>query len=381
LEPTESAAPVINVNQTTTNTTRNILDGSNGSTGSPEAPWRPFPAQDSLDGDVGDFAVGWVGTPDFPGSIVSKTYGLNAEQLPSTLDNTEIYRLMYQTLFGTRFSSVFDGAGGQKTVQVTQGEGVLAAVNFGGVGRGVSPAANSIAEADTIRFSGQDLTARNMLLTQEGNDTFISFEGVENSGAILRNFQVDQLDNLQRSTGASVDFSNIIFEGGSSVSNSFDVFDANSVANAISKPNSVTFLNDLDNVVSGLDNSDDVINAQAGNDIISGLSGNDYLRGGVGDDTLIGGLGEDILAGGLGADRFVVAPQTGTDLIRDFKVEDGDRIALSGGLTFGQLSILQGTGAFANSALIQAGTTNELLAIVAGVQANSLTSSAFTLLA
>jgi glycerophosphoryl diester phosphodiesterase len=381
LEPTESAAPFINVNQTTTNTTRNILDGSNGSTGSPEAPWRPFPAQDSLDGDVGDFAVGWVGTPDFPGSIVSKTYGLNAEQLPSTLDNTEIYRLMYQTLFGTRFSSVFDGAGGQKTVQVTQGEGVLAAVNFGGVGRGVSPAANSIAEADTIRFSGQDLTARNMLLTQEGNDTFISFEGVENSGAILRNFQVDQLDNLQRSTGASVDFSNIIFEGGSSVSNSFDVFDANSVANAISKPNSVTFLNDLDNVVSGLDNSDDVINAQAGNDIISGLSGNDYLRGGVGDDTLIGGLGEDILAGGLGADRFVVAPQTGTDLIRDFKVEDGDRIALSGGLTFGQLSILQGTGAFANSALIQAGTTNELLAIVAGVQANSLTSSAFTLLA
>jgi glycerophosphoryl diester phosphodiesterase len=381
LEPTEPAAPFINVNQTTTNTTRNILDGSNGSTGSPEAPWRPFSAQDSLDGDVGDFAVGWVGTPDFPGSIVSKTYGLNADQLPSTLDNTEIYRLMYQTLFGTRFSSVFDGAGGQKTAQAIQGEGILAAVNFGGVGRGVSPSENAIAEADTIRFSGQDLTARNMLLTQEGNDTFISFEGVENSGAILRNFQLDQLDNLQRSTGASVDFSNIIFEGGSSVSNSFDVFDANSVANAISKPNSVTFLNDLDNAVSGLDNSDDVINAQAGNDIVSGLSGNDYLRGGVGDDTLIGGLGEDILAGGLGADRFVVAPQTGTDLIRDFKVEDGDRIALSGGLTFGQLSILQGTGAFANSALIQAGTTNELLAIVAGVQANSLTSNAFALLA
>jgi glycerophosphoryl diester phosphodiesterase len=45
--------------------------------------------------------VNWVGTPDFPGSIVAKTYGMNAELLPSTLDNTEIYKLMYQTMFGT----------------------------------------------------------------------------------------------------------------------------------------------------------------------------------------------------------------------------------------------------------------------------------------
>lgn len=380
-QATEPTVPFINVNPTTTNTIRNFLDGINGSTASPDAPWRPFPSQDGLDGNLGAFAVGWVGTPDFPGSIVSKTYGLNADLLPSTLDNTEIYRLMYQTLFGTRFSAVFDGAGGQKTARSTQGEGVLAIVNFGGVGRGRTPSEATISEVDTIQFSGKDLTPRNLLLTQQGNDVVISFEGVANSGAILRDFNLDQLDNLQRSTGASVDLGNLIFNGETRVSDSFDVFDADSVAGTIFNRNTVTFLNDLDNIVSGFDDSDDVINAQGGNDTIFGLSGSDLLRGGSGNDTLIGGLGEDILVGGLGADRFVLAPNSGTDTIRDFKFEEGDRIALSGGLTFGRLSILQGTGTFANDALIRAGSSNELLAIVAGVQANSLTSNAFTLLA
>lgn len=381
LQATEPAAPFMNVNPTTTNTVRNILDGINGSTGSPEAPWKPFPSQNSLDGALGSFGVGWVGTPDFPGSIVAKTYGLNADQLPSTLDNTEIYRLMYQTLFGTRFSSVFNGQGGQKTVTVEPGEGVLAVVNFGGVGKGTKPSETTIAEMDTIQFSGKDLTAKNLQLTQSGDDVIISFEGVANTGAILRNFNLEDLDNLQRSTGASVDFGNLIFEGETRGSDSFDVFDADSVARRIFNRNTVTFLNDLDNVVSGFNNSDDVINGQGGDDTLRGLSGNDWLRGGVGKDTLIGGLGDDILVGGLDADRFVITRRSGTDTIKDFNFDEGDRIALSGGLTFGRLSIIQGTGAFANDALNnRAGHSNELIAIVAGVQANTLTPHAFNLL-
>ncbi len=39
-------------------------------------------------------------TPDFPGSIVAKTYGMNADKLSSTVDNTGIYDIMYETLFG-----------------------------------------------------------------------------------------------------------------------------------------------------------------------------------------------------------------------------------------------------------------------------------------
>ncbi len=85
---------VNSVNPTTEAGTELILDGTAGGN------TLPFTAAPDADGDRFPFAVSWVGTPDFPGSIISKTYGLNAEKLPSTLDNTEIYRLMYQTLFG-----------------------------------------------------------------------------------------------------------------------------------------------------------------------------------------------------------------------------------------------------------------------------------------
>ena len=56
-------------------------------------------------GDTFDFGVLWSGVPDVAGSIVSKTYGLNAEELPATIDNTGIYRLMYETLFETELAS------------------------------------------------------------------------------------------------------------------------------------------------------------------------------------------------------------------------------------------------------------------------------------
>ena len=374
LQNTEPTVPFINVNPTTTNTVRNFLDGINGSTASPDAPWRPFPTTDGLDGNLGNFAVGWVGTPDFPGSIVSKAFGMNADQLPSTLDNTEIYRLMYQTLFGVRFSAVANHEGGNKTATVQQGEGVLASVNFTGIGSTTTPSEAIIREADTIRFIGEDLSAQNMILTQVGDDLAISFEGVADTGAIIRDFQLQNLDNLTQATGAIVDFANIEFND-SGVTDSFDIFAANLVRNTVFNRNTVTFLNDLHNGVSGFDSSNDVINGQGGNDYLFGLGGDDILRGGAGDDFLEGGLGQNILVGGSGADQFVIGQ--GTQTIRDLNLAEGDRIALSGGLTFGRLSLIQN----ADSVLVQAGTANELLAIVNGVQTSSLTSGAFTLVA
>ncbi len=94
----EPKVPTVGVNPAPpASTLQNPLDGVNGN----NTPWVPFTAEDSIAGPVGNFGVGWVGTPDFPGSIVSKTYGMNADLLPSTLDNTEIYRIMYKTLFGS----------------------------------------------------------------------------------------------------------------------------------------------------------------------------------------------------------------------------------------------------------------------------------------
>ncbi|MBD2152907.1 alkaline phosphatase [Leptolyngbya sp. FACHB-16] len=60
---------------------------------------QPFIAGPDEDGTRFPYGITYAGLPDFGSDIVSKAYGLNAELLPSTHDNTEIYRLMYQTLF------------------------------------------------------------------------------------------------------------------------------------------------------------------------------------------------------------------------------------------------------------------------------------------
>ncbi|MCH2245328.1 MAG: alkaline phosphatase, partial [Crocosphaera sp.] len=68
-------------------------DGTNGNDAA------PFVSAPDENGDSFEFGVIWSGGPDVAGSIVSKTYGLNSEKLPATIDNTGIYRLMYDTLF------------------------------------------------------------------------------------------------------------------------------------------------------------------------------------------------------------------------------------------------------------------------------------------
>ncbi|MHC8356452.1 retention module-containing protein [Pseudomonas sp. LB3P81] len=73
----------------------------------------------------------------------------------------------------------------------------------------------------------------------------------------------------------------------------------------------------------------DLLNGEAGNDFLIGGTGTDTLDGGAGNDTLLGGTGNDTLIGGLGADTFVwKAGDTGSDVIKDFKASEGDRIDL-----------------------------------------------------
>jgi len=146
--------PTIGVNPTTEPASRNPLDGEDGRL----APWTPFDAEDSLDGPMGNFGVGWVGTPDFSGSIVSKTYGLNADLLPSTLDNTEIYRIMYQTLFGLdSLPNYLEGNSESQPLAGTEGDDVIVA--FGG-----DDTINGL-EGDDILYGGT------------GSDTFVLTPG------------------------------------------------------------------------------------------------------------------------------------------------------------------------------------------------------------
>ncbi|WP_375515876.1 choice-of-anchor D domain-containing protein, partial [uncultured Nostoc sp.] len=121
---------------------------------------------------------------------------------------------------------------------------------------------------------------------------------------------------------------------------------------------------------------DDLLYGDSGNDKLSGDNGNDTLFGGIGDDQLLGGTGndwlyggngKDVLTGGYGTDTFVLASGDGTDSITDFEIGK-DKIALSGGLQFGQLSIYQqGSIAF-----IMNSSDNQVLAKLDNVTASIL---------
>jgi len=259
---------------------------------------------------------------------------------------------------------VLSGLGGRKRFTIPRGSGTTTIAGFGGVGRGDRPSPAIIAEADTLVFQGADLIARNLLLDQVGSDLELTFENVGNTKVVLKDFALENLDNLRTSNGASVNLANIFFNGDTSIRDSFDVFDANSTRNRVLRANTVTFLNDLNNVVRGFDGSADVINGQGGNDTLYGLEGNDLLRGGTGNDFLYGDAGDDRLVGGLGADQFVFrtgeafeASDLGVDTIVDFNGAEGDKIALRR-RTFASLSSPVGNGLNANDFAVINAPTN-----------------------
>jgi Ca2+-binding RTX toxin-like protein len=125
---------------------------------------------------------------------------------------------------------------------------------------------------------------------------------------------------------------------------------------------------DNDDRILGL-SGDDRIRGRDGDDTLLGGPGDDRMRGDDDNDILIGGLGNDVLFGNDGNDTFVLASGNGTDTIRDFE-NSSDLIGLAEGLAFDNLS-------FSGSRIILTATT-EVLAILNGIDAESLTKSDFT---
>ncbi|MEH2279824.1 MAG: VCBS domain-containing protein [Nostoc sp.] len=297
----------------------------------------------------------------------------NADTLTGTASNNTISGLAgNDTITGNKGNDTLTGGSGQDRFVYNLGDGVDTITDFGGVGQGVNPSAAVIAATDTLIFQGAGLTGQNLLLTKNGSNLEVSFESVVNSPkVILQNFALENLDNLRKVNGASVDLGNILFNGQTTIQNDFDIFDANSTLTSISRENIVTFLNDNNNSIDGFNNSADVINAQGGNDRIDGKSGNDLLRGGAGNDTLIGGSGNDILVGGAdndtligdsGNDEFVYQAfsDRGTtgDAIADFN-RNQDKLVLTD--LFKSLSY-SGTNAIADGYLrfVQSGTSTRV---------------------
>ena len=112
---------------------------------------------------------------------------------------------------------------------------------------------------------------------------------------------------------------------------------------------------------------------------IIGGSGNDTIYGGVGDDTLDGGTGKDIITTGSGLDTIYLRIGDGgnalsdADTITDF-TDGSDNFGLTNGLSFGDLTITQGSGDYANDTIIKYGS--EYLAILQNIDDFSLLTEA-----
>lgn len=130
------------------------------------------------------------------------------------------------TITGNQGNDILTGGGGKDKFVYNLGDGVDTITDFGGLGKGSNPSAAIIGELDTLKFQGAGLTARNLLLTQNGNNLEVTFEGVADDKVILQNFHLENLDNLWV-------VGNILFDGQTCIRDSFDVFNANSTQSTI----------------------------------------------------------------------------------------------------------------------------------------------------
>jgi hypothetical protein len=224
--------------------------------------------------------------------------------------------------------SYLDFSGGQKTINISQETSHIIISNFGGVGRGTNPSQDTLDELDTLIFEGSLFSVENIIFESNGRDVEITFDGLTSFSITLRDFDLELFDNIPFSYNGFDYVGNAIFDNQSTILDSFDVVDENSNRETLFNINKLTVFNDFNNRIYGRDRSNDIIHAQGGDDYVLGFSGDDILRGGKGDDLLDGGKGLDTLYGGSGADGFILRPNEGLDVIKDFSIADGDYILL-----------------------------------------------------
>jgi len=143
------------------------LDGQDGRS------TQPFIAGPDENGNRFPYGIAYAGLPDFGSDIVSKAAGLNSDLLPSTHDNTTIYRLMYQTLFGEALPSPVDEPGPQSAPPATQETGNVIFIHPDGT----TPAYFNFARLET-----------------EGPDGRINWDRMTDAGVYINSIE-DQLTN------------------------------------------------------------------------------------------------------------------------------------------------------------------------------------------
>ena len=158
-----------------------------GTTGNNTAPFTT--GAPDFNGDNFDFGVLWAGNPDFAGSIVSKAYGLNAEQLPATVDNTGIYRLMYETLFDVELApptGVPDDFAIPAAPEPTEDTGNVIFIHPDGTSPSHYAAARFVSQGPDGRLNWDNMTDAGVYLGHM-EDQIV---GTSNAGAVTHAFGV-----------------------------------------------------------------------------------------------------------------------------------------------------------------------------------------------
>ncbi|HXF90628.1 MAG TPA: calcium-binding protein, partial [Candidatus Nitrosotenuis sp.] len=215
---------------------------------------------------------------------------------------------------------------------IEKGIGTVVIDGFIGIGPGASPSAAVKAKMDVLKFMGEGLDAKNMILTVNGSDLVIQFEDPSNPNhviadtmVVLTNFSLYNLDNIPAS-GPHAAIGNILFDGqnegpGKMFQSSgmhdntqplfADMMDNYDVANSapmnsLFNKSTVSFLSEGNDTINNpsMTSGHDVINGMGGNDTIYGGNGDDVIRGGKGNDKIFGQDGKDSLYGDEGKDTI-----------------------------------------------------------------------------
>lgn len=126
-----------------------------------------------------------------------------------------------ETIISSLEDDILTGGGGQDIFIFTADSGNDVITDFGGVGGGGRGEKKLLPEYDVLKFNGSGLTAENMLLSYDGQNTTFTFAETPDFQLILRDFEFTDLDNLPSGT------SNIIFDGESVATDSYDVANDN----------------------------------------------------------------------------------------------------------------------------------------------------------
>ena len=205
------------------------------------------------------------------------------------------------------------------------------------------------------------------LYSHDGNDTLIGGAG---SDRVIQIGNVDFTLTDTQLTGRGTD----------SLSQMELAFIKGGVADNLLDANDVTQINVTLDGAAGNDtlrggSQRDILVGREGHDLIEGGDGHDKLFGHEGDDTLIGGAGNDVALGGTGNDVFALESNYDKITVNDFELGI-DLFGLTGSLGFSDLSIANNVSGTVT--IIRDASNNTVLATVANVDAEALTSADFT---